>query len=115
MYLRARCFASLSLDPKNLDREAGSTRQRFWRSGLRARVVAKRLERQFHELRLHEIRVLSREIYGWGVIRSNGLASYWRSESYACSATTKRRTRAGGLTDCGSFQAMEERSAFKRR
>src|SRR5467141_1204225 len=94
MYLRARRFALLSLDPKNSDREAGSTRQRFWRSGLRAEVAANRLGRQFHELRLHEIRVLSREIYGWGVTRSNGLASYWRSESYACSVTTRRRTRA---------------------
>src|SRR4029077_9828155 len=36
MYLRALRFASLDLDPKNLDREADSIRQRFWRSGLRA-------------------------------------------------------------------------------
>src|ERR1700687_692455 len=95
MYLRARRFASLDLDPKNLDREANSTRQRFWRSGLRALVAANGLGRQFHELRLHKMGLLSRQIYSWGVIRSNGLTSCWGSESYACSATNRGRMRAG--------------------
>jgi hypothetical protein len=91
MYLRARRFASLDLDPENLDTEADSTRQRFCRSGLRAQVAANRLGRQFHELRLHKMGVLSREIYSGRVTHSNGLATCWRSESYACSVTSRRR------------------------
>ncbi|SRR5260221_2693257 len=115
MYLRARRFASLSLDPKNLDREAGSTRQRFWRSGLRAEVATNRLGRQFHELRLHEIRVLSREIYSWGVTRSNGLASYWRSESYALQRYKHAADKSRSLTDLlANFQVVEAKG-FKGR
>src|SRR6266478_3879702 len=63
MYLRARRFASLNLDPKNLDREADSTRHRFWRSGLHPQVASNRLERRFHELPIARNRVYCQEKY----------------------------------------------------
>jgi hypothetical protein len=49
----------------NFDRGTDTTRRGFGGAGFRAQVAANGLGRQFHELCLHEIGVLSREICSW--------------------------------------------------
>src|SRR6266436_701058 len=124
MYLRAwRCcianpkkqFPRSARDDNFCVWETGCFLAKVKRSGLRAQVVANRLGRQFHELRLHETGILSRERYSWLVTRSNGLGSCWMCESYALQRYRQAAGKGWSPTDCASFHVMEAGRAFKRR